>query len=104
MPLASSKVFIHRQAEKELDSLLGHVLRRFTIVFQMLEKDPYPRVLAAISGSSGSIPAYARFGSGTIAECTMWRSRRKLFGSPSSDTGAPCAIERCLMKDRRGAA
>jgi len=34
-------VLIHKQAEKELLGLPGHVIERFTAVFKMLEADPY---------------------------------------------------------------
>ena len=35
------QVFIHKRAEKELDDLPGHVVKRFATVFEMLEQDPY---------------------------------------------------------------
>jgi len=34
-------MFIHKQAEKELDDLLEHVVKRFAAVFKMLEENPY---------------------------------------------------------------
>lgn len=39
--MAAYRVFIHKRAEKELDDLPGHAVRRFAAVFQMLEEDPY---------------------------------------------------------------
>ncbi len=39
--LAPYQVFIHKRAEKELDDLPGHVVKRFEIVFEMFEEDPY---------------------------------------------------------------
>jgi mRNA-degrading endonuclease RelE of RelBE toxin-antitoxin system len=37
--LASYQVFIHKRAEKELDDLPEHVVKRFATVFEMLEED-----------------------------------------------------------------
>jgi len=39
--LAAYRVFIHKRAEKELDDLPEHVVKRFAVVFEMLEEDPF---------------------------------------------------------------
>ena len=39
--MAVFQVFIHKKAEKELDDLPEHVVKRFAAVFEMLEEDPY---------------------------------------------------------------
>lgn len=96
-------MYIHRRAEKELDDLPEHVVRRFATVFEMLEEDPYrprpDRDPTAISGWSGAIRACMQSASGTIADCTRSWKRRKPSGSPSSGTGDLSTIERTFTEN-----